>query len=214
MLDEPTNHLDLESVVWMESFLQQQQIPMIIVSHDREFLNKVCNRIVEVEEGVTVPYNGNFEFYLANREARLTVWREKFDKQSKFVQEEENWIRKARNDPAMSGHVKHRQTMLEKFLSSEQFIARPPKERRFRLRFPPAPRSSDSVVVAKNVGHSYGSGVNKDSPSSSSSYLFRGVDLRINKGERIGLIGPNGCGKQAFHKQSFLRFVMLKGILI
>merc|ERR1719506_130014 len=87
LLDEPTNHLDLESVMWLEAFLQTLTIPMVIVSHDREFLDKVCNKIVDVEDGVTVVYNGNYSKHIVTKKDRLMIWREKYDRQVRFVKE-------------------------------------------------------------------------------------------------------------------------------
>jgi ATP-binding cassette, subfamily F, member 3 len=125
LLDEPTNHLDLESVIWLENFLQKVTIPMVIVSHDREFLDKVCNKIVDVEEGKTVVYTGqpapsqctpnlpqlnlnytgNYSAFIVSKRERLDLWQEKYDKQLRFVKEEESYLKKAKNDPNMAQQV-------------------------------------------------------------------------------------------------------------
>ena len=89
LLDEPTNHLDLDSVYWLEDFLQKQSVPMVIVSHDREFLDKVCNKIVDVEDGTTVSYQGNYSKFLDQKRIRIDLWRDKYEKQQRFVKEEE-----------------------------------------------------------------------------------------------------------------------------
>jgi len=88
---------------------------MLIVSHDREFLDQVCNKIVDVEEGVTVSYDGNYSKFLEQRKNRLEVWRDKYDKQTRHVQEEEKWLKKARNDPNLAQQVKAKEMALDKF---------------------------------------------------------------------------------------------------
>jgi ATPase subunit of ABC transporter with duplicated ATPase domains len=187
LLDEPTNHLDLDSVYWLEDFLVKQNIPMVIVSHDREFLDKVCNKIVDVEDGVTVPYKGNYSKFLDQKRTRLNLWRENYDKQQKFVKEEEKWLKKAKNDPNMAQQVRAKEIALEKYKSADDFLEPPPKDRKFRFRFPPAPRCGQNVLVAEKLGHGYGAGEN--------SMLFKDVEMQVDRGERIGFVGPNGAGK-------------------
>lgn len=116
------NVIDLDSVYWLEDFLQKQSLPMIIVSHDREFLDRVCNKIVEVEEGVTHTYQGNYSKYLELRRQRLEIWREQYEKQSRYIREEEQWIKKAKNEPSMSSAVKSRENALEKLRDSSDLI--------------------------------------------------------------------------------------------
>ena len=187
LLDEPTNHLDLESVIWLEGFLQTVSIPMVIVSHDREFLDQVCNKIVDVEDGVTVVYNGNYSKYIVSRRERLSLWREKYDRQLRFVKEEEKYIKKAKNDPSLAQTARSKEQALEKLRSSDDWIQEPPRERRFRFRFPPAPRCGNSIIEVEGLTHGYGDGRYK--------VLFDNVDIQVDKGERCGFIGPNGSGK-------------------
>ena len=186
LLDEPTNHLDIDSVYWLEDFLQKQSIPMVIVSHDREFLDRVCNKIVDVEDGKTVSYQGNYSKFLEQKKNRLEVWRDKYDKQVRYVKEEEKWLKKARNDPNMAQQVKAKESALEKYKAAEDFMEPPPKDKRFRFRFPPAPRCSQSIVEASKLSHGYGDGKYKT--------LFENVDIAVDRGERIGFVGPNGSG--------------------
>jgi ATPase subunit of ABC transporter with duplicated ATPase domains len=195
LLDEPTNHLDLESIVWLEKFLRNQNIPMIIVSHDREFLDQVCNKIVEVEDGKTVSYEGNYSRFLELRRLHLDQWRQKFDKQMKLVHEEELWIKSAKNNPSLSTILKSKIVALENFKKSSEWISAPPKDKKFRFRFPLGKRSAAIVVVGKNLSHGYGSG--------KYCTLFQNVNLNVERGRRVGFVGPNGSGKS-----TLLRLIM------
>jgi ATPase subunit of ABC transporter with duplicated ATPase domains len=105
----------------------------------------------------------------------------------RYIKEEEKWIKKAKNDPHMSQQVKDKEMQLEAYKSSEERVAMPPKDKKFRFRFPPCPRCGESVVEGKGLGHGYGEGVHK--------VLFSDVDIQVNRMERVGFVGPNGAGK-------------------
>lgn len=180
------SYADLDSVIWLEEFLQRQNIPMLVVSHDREFLDRVCTKIVDVEDGRTVSYAGNYSKYLEQRRARLAQWRDKYEKQQRFLREEEAFIRKAHGDPSLAQVAKSRQNALDKLKGSDELISAPPRDRKFRFRFPPAPRCGESIVEVQGLAHGYGDGKYK--------VLFEDVDFQVERGDRIGFIGPNGSG--------------------
>jgi ATP-binding cassette, subfamily F, member 3 len=187
LLDEPSNHLDLQSIEWLEAFLRQQTIPMVIVSHDREFLDQVCNKIVDAEGGICTEYNSNYSRFLQLKKARMESWQAAYDAQEKKISEERRWIQKFKIIQPQA--VKQRQAKLEKLVSSEDYVKRPPiTGKPFRFRFPDAPRLSPEVAEIKGMSHAYRN-------EQTQNRLFDNVDLFIQKGDRIAIVGPNGSGK-------------------
>jgi len=190
LLDEPTNHLDLDSVEWLEAFLREQSIPMIIVSHDREFLDQVCTKIVDAEGGICTEYNGNYSKFLELKKAKMDAWQAAFNAQEKKMKSERQWISKFKVKQAQA--AKQRQTKLEKFMKSDEYVKKPPfTGKPFRFRFPDAPRLSPEVAEVRNMSHKYSNEI-------SNNRLFENVDLFIEKGDRIAVVGPNGSGKSTF----------------
>lgn len=195
LLDEPTNHLDLESVEWLEAFLRNQNIPMVIVSHDREFLDQVCTKIVDAEGGICTEYQGNYSKFLGLKKARIDSWQASYNAQEKKIKEEKAWINKFKIKQAQA--AKQRAAQIEKLIKSPDYIQKPPfVGKPFRFRFPPAPRISAEVAEVKGLSHGYGDGTNP---------LFEDSDLFIEKGDRIAVIGSNGAGKS-----TLLRILMGK----
>lgn len=187
LLDEPTNHLDLQSVEWLEAFLRQQNIPMVIVSHDREFLDQVCNKIVDAEGGICTEYDGNYSRFLQLKKARMDAWQAAYDAQEKKLKEERRWMQLFKIKQPQA--VKQRQAKLEKFIESDEYVKKPPfVGKPFRFRFPDAPRLSPEVAEIVGVSHAYRS-------DQTVNRLFEDVDLMIEKGDRISVVGPNGSGK-------------------
>lgn len=185
LLDEPTNHLDLESVEWLEAFLIEQNIPMVIVSHDREFLDRVCNKIVDAEGGMCTSYDGNYSRFLELKKARIDSWQASYNAQEKKIKEEKAWINKFKVKQPQA--VKQRKDRLEKLMKSDDYVQKPPFfGKPFKFRFPDAPRLSPEVADIKNLSHSYGDGINR---------LFEDCELFIEKNDRIAVLGPNGSGK-------------------
>ena len=179
--DEPTNHLDLESVEWLEAFLREQSIPMIIVSHDREFLDQVCTKIVDAEGGFCTEYDGNYSRFLTLKKARMDSWQAAYDAQEKKIKSERQWINKFQaKQPQV---VKQRKEKLEKFMKSEEYVQKPPfNGKPFKFRFPDAPRLSPEVAEVDEMSHSYNNEI-------SNNRLFDKVDLGIEKGDRIAVVG-------------------------
>lgn len=145
LLDEPTNHLDLESVEWLEQFLIEQNIPMVIVSHDREFIDRTCNKIVDAEGGICNVYEkSNYSRFLELKKARMDSWQAAYDAQEKRIKEEKKWINEFKLKQPQA--VKQRQAQLEKLVQSDEYVQKPPFiGKPFKFRFPDAPRLSPEV---------------------------------------------------------------------
>merc|ERR1712176_1453633 len=187
LLDEPTNHLDLQSVEWLENFLIEQNMPMIIVSHDREFLDRVCNKVVDAEGGVCTEYDGNYSRFLQLKKARMDSWHAAYNAQEKKIKEEKQWINKFKVKQPQA--VKQRQAKLDKLMKSDDYVKKPPFfGKPFKFRFPDAPRLSPEVAEIKSLTHSYRNGETENK-------LFENANLSVEKGDRIAVVGPNGSGK-------------------
>jgi len=185
LLDEPTNHLDLESVEWLETFLKNQNLPMVIVSHDREFLDRVCNKIVDCEAGTTTSYDGNYSRFLKLKKQRMDSWQSAYNNQQKKIKEDQSWINKFKTDSSKSSQIKSRQRAIEKLQSGPDFVQKPPQPGKpFRFRFPPAPRCDGELVDFKDMSHGY-----------NGQMLVEDVDLGFETGDRVAFLGPNGAGK-------------------
>ena len=179
--------MDLESVEWLEAFLRQQNIPMVIVSHDREFLDQVCTKIVDAEGGICTEYEGNYSRFLQLKKARMDSWQAAYNAQEKKIKAEKAWIQKFRVKQPQA--VKQRQAKLDKLMKSDEYVQKPPfTGKPFRFRFPDAPRLSPEVAEIKGLSHAYRN-------EQSQNRLFDDVDLFIEKGDRISVVGPNGSGK-------------------
>ncbi|MCC3405564.1 MAG: ABC-F family ATP-binding cassette domain-containing protein [Microcoleus sp. PH2017_10_PVI_O_A] len=189
LLDEPTNHLDLETIEWLEVYLKGLTTPMVIVSHDREFLDRLCTQIVETERGVSSTYLGNYSSYLLQkaeaREAQLSA----YESQQKELEKQQAFVEKFRASATRSTQAKSREKQLDKI---ERIEAPTGGLKTLHFRFPPAPRSGREVAIIENLVHTYGDKI-----------LFLGADLLIERGDRIAFLGPNGAGKS-----TLLRLIM------
>jgi ATP-binding cassette subfamily F protein 3 len=178
LLDEPSNHLDIEATEWLEAFLAESAAAMILVSHDRYFLDRVTNRTLELFQGTVDSYTGNFSAYWSQKAERLLVAERTYEKQQIEIEKAKEFIR--RNHYGQ----KHQQAEdRRKKLERIELVAVPRKIALPPMGFPPASRSGDIVVRAEGLAKSF------ERP------LFKDVELQIIRGERWGLIGPNGCGK-------------------
>jgi ATPase components of ABC transporters with duplicated ATPase domains len=181
LLDEPTNHLDLETIQWLETYLKSQKVPMVIVSHDRTFLDNLCTQIVETERGVSTCYLGNYSKYLEqkaeNRDAQLSA----FERQQKYIKEQQAFVERFRASANRSTQAKSREKLLEKI---EKIEAPDAQVRTLKFQFPPASRSGRFPVVIKDLTHAYDDKI-----------LFLGANLEIESGDRIAFLGANGTGK-------------------
>ncbi|WP_211942212.1 ABC-F family ATP-binding cassette domain-containing protein [Cylindrospermopsis raciborskii] len=186
LLDEPTNHLDLETIEWLENYLRSLTTPMVIVSHDREFLDRLCTQIVETERGVSTTYLGNYSAYLQQKAESEASQLSAFERQQKEIEKQQAFVDRFRASATRSTQAKSREKQLEKV---ERIEAPTTGVRTLHFRFPPAPRSGREVVEIKDLTHTYGDKI-----------LFLGANLLIERGDRIAFLGPNGAGKSTLLK--------------
>jgi len=181
LLDEPTNHLDLETIEWLETYLKGLNTPMVIVSHDREFLDRLCTQIVETERGVSTTYLGNYSAYLQQKAEANVAQQSAYERQQKELERQQVFVERFRASATRSTQAKSREKQLEKV---ERIAAPETGLRTLRFRFPPSPRSGREVVIIQDLLHTYGDKI-----------LFLGANLLIERGDRVALLGPNGAGK-------------------
>ncbi len=189
LLDEPTNHLDLETIEWLETYLKGLTTPMVIVSHDREFLDRLCTQIVETERGISTTYLGNYTAYLQQKEEAQLAQLSAYERQQKELEKQQAFVDRFRASATRSTQAKSREKQLEKI---ERIEAPTGSVRTLHFRFPEAPRSGREVVMIQDLTHTYGDKI-----------LFLGANLLIERGDRIAFLGPNGCGKS-----TLLRLIM------
>ncbi|AFZ19917.1 ABC-F family ATP-binding cassette domain-containing protein [Allocoleopsis franciscana] len=181
LLDEPTNHLDLETIEWLETYLKGLKTPMVIVSHDREFLDRLCTQIVETERGVSTTYLGNYSAYLQQKAEMQEAQLSAYERQQKELEKQQVFVDRFRASATRSTQAKSREKQLDKI---ERIEAPTNSLKTLHFRFPPAPRSGLEVVKIKDLVHAYDDKI-----------LFLGADLLIERGDRVAFLGPNGAGK-------------------
>ena len=189
LLDEPTNHLDVETIQWLEGYLVEQTAALVVISHDRTFLDRICNQIVETERGVSRSYLGNYSQHLEQKVLEREATQAAFDRQQKELSAQQAYIDRFRASATRSTQAKSREKLLEKVDRLEapiETVGGP------RFRFPDAPRSGRLVAEIRDLSHSYGDQI-----------LFLGAELEVERGDRIAFVGPNGAGKS-----TLLRLVM------
>ncbi len=189
LLDEPTNHLDVETIQWLEGYLIEQSAAIVVISHDRTFLDRVCTQIVETERGVSRTYLGNYSQHLEQKALEREASQAAFERQQKELSAQQAYIDRFRASATRSTQAKSREKLLEKVERIEapiESLGGP------RFQFPEPPRSGRLVAEVKDLSLSYGDQI-----------LFLGAELEVERGDRIAFVGPNGAGKS-----TLLRLIM------
>ncbi|KAL9234941.1 hypothetical protein vseg_009751 [Gypsophila vaccaria] len=187
LLDEPTNHLDLDTIEWLEQYLNQLDVPMVIISHDRAFLDQLCTKIVETEMGVSRTFEGNYSNYIIAKATWIETQFAAWEKQQKEIDQTKDLISRV-GAGVSTGRASSAEKKLEKLQDEEQ-VEKPFIRKQMKIRFPERGRSGKSVITVNNLDFKYGENV-----------LFRNANLTIQRGEKIAIIGPNGCGKSTLLK--------------
>lgn len=186
LLDEPTNHLDIESIQWLESFLSTRANAVVLVSHDRAFIDNVTTRTIEISLGRIYDYQVNYSCYVVLRQERLEQQMRAYENQQKQIQDTEAFIERFRYKATKSVQVQSRIKQLAKL---ERVEVDEVDTSRLNLKFPPAPRSGDYPIIAEGVGKNYGSHV-----------VFSNATFTIKRGEKVAFVGKNGEGKSTLVK--------------
>ncbi|XP_010916985.1 ABC transporter F family member 5 [Elaeis guineensis] len=187
LLDEPTNHLDLDTIEWLEGYLNKQDVPMVIISHDRAFLDQLCTKIVETDMGVSRVFMGNYSEYVLAKAAWVEAQYAAWEKQQKEIEHTKDLINRL-SAGVNAGRASSEEKKLEK-LQEEGQVEKPFQRKQMKIRFPERGRSGRTVLMIKNLQFGYGDEV-----------LFNKANLLVQRGEKIAIIGPNGCGKSTLLK--------------
>lgn len=186
LLDEPTNHIDIESVIWLEKFLTEKAKAVLVISHDKAFIDNITNRTIEVTMGRIYNYKANYSHYLQLREERRQHQLKAFKEQQKFIADSERFIERFKGTYSKANQVNSRERMLEKL---EIIEVDEVDNSALRLRFPACNRSGDYPVVVKNLSKKYEDHV-----------VFRDANMTIERGEKVSFVGRNGEGKSTMIK--------------
>lgn len=187
LLDEPTNHLDLESVQWLERFLSSYDGTVLLVSHDRSFMDACVTHVAALENRMLVTYTGNYSGYLHHREENLEQLRAKRAAQERDIAHMETFIERFRYKPTKAKQVQERVAKVEKI--REELVVLPEQSHHMHFRFPEPPRTGDTVISLEGVAKSY-----------EDNFVYDNVDLKLYRGDHVALVGPNGAGKSTLMK--------------
>jgi len=185
LMDEPTNHLDIESIIWLERFLTAYTGALLMTSHDREFMNRVVNRIAEIDGGEIIVYSGNYDFYERERAIRESNQQAAFARQQAMLAKEQRFIERFKAHAAKAAQVQSRIKALDKI----EKIELPKKRHVVKFEFRTPPRSGDQVIVIEDLFKSYGK-----------RNIYNNFDLTVRRGERWAVMGRNGAGKTTLLK--------------
>ena len=183
LLDEPSNHLDIDATRWLEDYLVRQPEAMLIVSHDRYFLNRVVNKIFELHDGRVTPYPGNFQQYMRLRQERYERELKEWESQREYIEKQEEYIRRVHY-----GQLAKQAQSRQKALDRLERVERPTTITSPHMRFGEARRAGDVVLEAEDLSKAF------DKP------LFKGLSFQLQRGKRLGVMGPNGSGKTTLLK--------------
>lgn len=186
LLDEPTNHVDIESVIWLENFLVNKAKAVVVISHDRAFIDNITNRTIEVTMGKIYDYKANYSHYLTLREERRAHQLKAYQEQQKFIADNKAFIERFRGTYSKTNQVNSRERMLEKL---EIIEIDEVDNSSLKLRFPPAQRSGDFPVVVREMSKSYGEHM-----------VFKNANMSIERGQKVSFVGRNGEGKSTMIK--------------
>lgn len=185
LLDEPTNHLDLESLIWVEEYLSGFKGALVLVSHDRAFLNKLVTRIFEVSNGKITTYSGNYDDYEQNKQTQEEILVSAYKNQQEKIKRIEKFVNQNRVKARTASRVQSRLKMLDKI----EKVELPQRQRKLKFSFPASPASGKRTLQINDLVKKYGPNV-----------VYDGFDFAVDRGERVGLIGPNGAGKSTLMK--------------
>ena len=199
LLDEPTNHLDIESIQWLEKYLSDYSGAVVLISHDRAFLDNVTNRTIEISLGKAYDYKVPYSHYIELRKERREQQMAAYTNQQRMIEKTEEFIERFRYKPTKSNQVQSRVKQLEKIerieMDDEDVAA-------LNIKFPPAPRSGQIVIEAKDAGKSFGE-----------KHVFSGADIIVERGEKVALVGRNGEGKTTFARMAIGQLEPSRGSL-
>src|SRR5437763_11015452 len=186
MLDEPTNHLDLEALLWFQDYLKQYSGAILVISHDREFLNQLVGSIVEIRQSRLIRYRGNYDDYLIQREAHEHTLLAAFKHQAREIGRLMEFVNRFR---AKNTKATQAQSKLKQIERMDKVEAPSSDERKIDFQFPQPQRSGHKVIKLENIHHAYGENV-----------VYRGMEFQAERGQRTVLVGPNGAGKSTLLK--------------
>ena len=190
LMDEPTNYLDMETILWLEEWLNNFKGAIFMTTHDRDFMNNVCNKTVEINLGKITTYSGNYEFYLKEREIRLTQLKAEHSRQQDMLAKEEEFIAKFKARASHAAQVQSRVKKLEKI----DRIELPPEEEKISFEFSTPPRGGDDVVVIDHLSKSW------ENSNGEKKEVFSGLNATVKRLDKIAVVGVNGAGKSTLLK--------------